>query len=360
MPVVARIYDWHWKNESYLRNTANLARVAIIAAADQFSAGDPDSGAGIPADYLNGYYQALVEARIPFQMIYDRSLDAALLDRYRVLILPNLTRLSLAQCQQLRDYVARGGRLVATHQTSLYDEAGTRRADFGLADLFGCSFAGQIDQRVTNSYLTLRHPHPLLRGLEDAPRVMGAIKRVHVTGQGASAAPLTLVASYTDLPMERVFTRAPTTDTPMAFCREVGRGRVVYFPMDLDRTFWEVLSPDHLALLRNAVEWAADEPAALEVSGPGLLDVAHWRQQSSLTVHLVNLTNPMTMKGPYREIVPAGPFTVELELPEAANIRGVRLLEADHAVEPRRDGNRLIVTVPRVAIHEVVAVELGS
>jgi hypothetical protein len=51
---------------------------------------------------------------------------------------------------------------------------------------------------------------------------------------------------------------------------------------------------------------------------------------------------------------------VELELPEAANIRGVRLLEADHAVEPRRDGNRLIVTVPRVAIHEVVAVELGS
>jgi len=359
MPVVARIYDWHWKNERFLRNIANLARVAIVAAADQLSAADPDDDAGIPADYLNGYYQALVEARIPFQMIYDRSLDAALLDRYRVLILPNVTRLSLAQCQQLRDYVSRGGRLVATHQTSLFDEAGGRRADFGLADLFGCSYAGQVDEKVTNSYLTLRHPHPLLHGLEDAPRVIGTVKRVHVAARGPSVVPLTLVASYTDLPMERVFTPAPLTDTPMAFCREFGRGRVVYFPMDLDRSFWEVLSADHLALLRNAVEWAADEPAPLRVSGPGLLDVAYWRQQSSLTVHLVNLTNPMTMKGPYREIVPAGPFTLELKLPETTNIRGVRLLDAARAPDTRREGTRLTVTVPSVALHEIVAVELG-
>jgi Hypothetical glycosyl hydrolase 6/Trehalose utilisation len=358
MPVVARIYDWHWRNERYLRNTANLARVAVVAATDQF-AQSADTGAGIPADYLNGYYQALIEARIPFQMIYDRALDAAQLDRYRVLILPNLARLSLAQCQQLRDYVARGGRLIATHQTSLYDEAGVRRGDFGLSDLFGCTYAGQVDERVTNSYLTLRHPHPLLRELEDVPRVMGAIKRVHVTAQGASVVPLTLVASYTDLPMERVFTRAPETDTPMAFCRAFGRGRVVYFPMDLDRTFWEVLNPDHLALLRNAVEWAADEPAPLRVRGLGLLDVAYWRQRSSLSVHLVNLTNPMTMKGPYREIVPAGPFTVELTLPAAAKVGGVRLLEARRTVKARREGTQLSVTVPSVAMHEVVAVELA-
>jgi type 1 glutamine amidotransferase len=359
MPVVARIYDWHWKNERYLRNVANLAQVAIVAAADQLSGAGPDKGAGIPGDYVNGYYQALVEARIPFQMIYDRSIDATQLDRYRVVILPNVTRLSLAQCQQLRDYVARGGRIVATHQTSLYDETGARRADFGLSDLFGCSFAGQIDERVTNSYLTLRQPHALLRGLEDVPRVIGAVKRVHVNPLGNSETPLTLVESYRDLPMEQVFTRTPTTDTPMVFCREFGRGRVVYFPMDLDRTFWEILSPDHLALLRNAVEWAADAPAAVRVTGAGLLDVAYWRQQSSLTVHLVNLTNPMTMKGPYREIVPTGPFSVELELPKGAKVRGVRLLESDQGVNPRNNGTRLILKVPQVAIHEIIAIELA-
>jgi Hypothetical glycosyl hydrolase 6 len=30
MPVVEDIYDWHWRNEKYLRNEANLARVAIV------------------------------------------------------------------------------------------------------------------------------------------------------------------------------------------------------------------------------------------------------------------------------------------------------------------------------------------
>ena len=56
--------------------------------------------------------------------------------------------------------------------------------------------------------------------------------------------------------MEQVYPRVPKTDMPGVFAREDGRGRVVYFPLDMDRTFWEVLSPDHGLLLRNAVDWA--------------------------------------------------------------------------------------------------------
>ncbi len=39
--------------------------------------------------------------------------------------------------------------------------------------------------------------------------------------------------------MEEVFPRVPHTDIPEVFAREVGKGRVVYFPWDIDRTFWE-------------------------------------------------------------------------------------------------------------------------
>ena len=66
----------------------------------------------------------------------------------------------------------RGGSIVATHETSLYDEWGVRRADFGLSSLFGASYDGAIDARMMNSYLRLETDpqtgkrHPLLAGLE--------------------------------------------------------------------------------------------------------------------------------------------------------------------------------------------------
>ena len=54
----------------------------------------------------------------------------------------------------------------------------------------------------------------------------------------------------------------PKTDIAEVYLREVGRGRVVYFPWDIDRVFWEVLAVDHGLLLRNAVRWATARGAA--------------------------------------------------------------------------------------------------
>ena len=103
--------------------------------------------------------------------------------------------------------------------------------------------------------------------------------------------------------MEMVWPRVQHTDSPQVYARQVGEGRVVYFPWDIDRSFWEILCIDHGRLLTNAVEWATNEERPATVTGPGVLDVTVWRQKESMTVHLVNLTNPMMMKGPIRELI---------------------------------------------------------
>jgi hypothetical protein len=211
---------------------------------------------------------------------------------------------------------------------------------------------------VKNSYLTPRHPHMLTRGLEDAPRIIAATQQITVKPHDAAKPPLTLVPSYPDLPMERVYTLTLETDIPMAFARQVGKGRVVYFPMDLDRTFWEVLAADHLLLLKNAVEWAAEESQPMTVTGPGLVDIAYWRQKSSLAAHIVNMNNPMMMKGPYREMIATGPYSVSLSLPPGAKVGAVKLLESGAVPKTSRDGDRLMVEIPRIRLHEVVAVDL--
>ena len=120
----------------------------------------------------------------------------------------------------------------------------------------------------------------------------------HASRRSAGYASVDAVPSFPDLPMEQVYPRVPRTDIPGVYAREEGRGRVVYFPFDLDRTFWEVLSADHGLLLKNAISWAHNEDQPLVVQGKGVLDVSLWMQKSSIAAHLVNLTNPMMMKGP--------------------------------------------------------------
>jgi hypothetical protein len=167
-----------------------------------------------------------------------------------------------------------------------------------------------------------------------------------------------LIPSYPDLPMEKVYPRVAGTDIAQVFLREQGKGRVVYFPWDIDRTFWEALSVDHGKLLRNSVLWATNEAPPVTVAGPGVLDVAIWRQKNSLTIHLVNLTNPMMMKGPVRELIPIGEQKVRVRLPDGHHARRVRLLAAGTNPRIQHGNAELTITVPSILDHEIVAIDL--
>jgi hypothetical protein len=287
------------------------------------------------------------------------------LSQFKTLILPNIAALSETQCGQLRDFVSRGGGLVATGETSLCDEWGGQRKEFGLADLFGVSFQGRMAGPIQNSYLRLEADpatgkrHPLLAGLEEARRIINGTRRVEVKATAPFPnPPLTLIPSYPDLPMEMVYPRVVETGAPQVYLRESGAGRVVSFPGDIDRTFWEVLCVDHLKLLRNAVLWATNEEPLLAVTGPGVLDVTVWRQKDSMTIHLINLTNPMMMKGPVRELIPVGEQKVRVRLPAGARAKEVQLLTSARHPQVQRAGQYLTVSVPSILDHEVVAIDL--
>ena len=366
---VAQAFAWHARHERYFRNTANLATVAMmqsIQTSSFYSAGGPINMQPISAmtaggneGALNGCYQALLEARIPFSLADDRDLDSALGGQYKTIVLPNIAALSDEQCARIRDYVAWGGAIVATGETSLYDEWGKQRANFGLADLFGCDFGGQVDRKVDNSYIAVAGPHPLTAGLDDTPRIVGGTRIVRASPRaGEGPAPLRLIRSYPELPAEAAYPREPVSDEPMAYARAFGKGRVVYFPFNLDEVFWEDAARDHMWLMRNAVHWASGASQPMIVSGAGLVDVSFWRQAGSLAAHLVNLDHPAALKGFIHDTAPVGPFTVSLEIPAGTRARRVRLLEAGSNPRVRQTGSRLIVEVPRVQRHEVVAIDL--
>jgi hypothetical protein len=363
---VEQIYDWHFRHERYLRNTEPLARVALVQSEQTATYHAGAAEGDRPEDHVRGMYHALVEARVPFEIAHEAFLTPDRLDRFRLLILADAAALSDAQCEAIRAYVKGGGSLLATFATSLYDQVGQRREDFGLADVFGVSFNGRIDGPMQNSYLSLDpdpetgRRHPVLAGLDDAPRIINGVYRLDVRPTVDFPSPVTLIPSYPDLPMEDVYPRTPRTETRELYVRDLGRTRIVYFPWDIDRTFWEVMGVDHGQLLRNAIKWAVNEPAPVDVEGRGVLDVTVWRQRDSMTVHLVNLTNPMMMKGPVREAIPVGPLTARVRIPAGTRATRVQLLTAATSARVRQSGGTLTVAVPSVETHEVIAIDLAS
>ena len=364
MEAVAKLYEGYHRNEKYLRNTAPMARVGLVYSeqTDRNYGGKPWQRQ--PEDHLNGMYHALAESRIPFDMVNDHLLGSDDLKRFKLLILPNIAALSDAQCSQLQAFVANGGSLVSTFETSLYDEEGKQRADFGLASLFGVSFDQKVEGPMRNSYLQLRNDpansqtREILKGLDDTPRIVNSIYKVDVKPTTTFPSPITLIPTYPDLPMEDVYPRVAETDTRELYLRQIGKGRVAYIPGDLDRSFWQLMGVDHGQLLSNVINWALDEEPIVTVAGPGFIDITVWRQATSMTVHLVNLTNPMMMKGPFRELIPID-TQVTIRIPTSAKVTGVKLLMSGQSLKFDNKGGMITVGVPKILDHEIVALDFA-
>src|SRR3982751_6349094 len=105
LPVVEDLYGWLYRNERYLRNESPLARVGLVYSQQTYRYyGAPQARQKVE-DHSLGYYQALIEARIPFEMVHDQLLDKP---KFKALILPNIAALSTGQCEQLRAFAACG------------------------------------------------------------------------------------------------------------------------------------------------------------------------------------------------------------------------------------------------------------
>jgi hypothetical protein len=90
-----------------------------------------------------------------------------------------------------------------------------------------------------------------------------------------------------------------------------------------------------------------------------LLDVTDWKQEDARVIHLVNLTNPMTMRGSYHELIPLGEQSVRVRLEEGRQPERVRLLKAEHACSFAWNPPDVSLQVPEVLDHEVVVIELA-
>lgn len=131
--AAVRQYNTFFKeHESLYLGAKSLANVATYRNAASLAFNYDNVYASIV-----GYEQAMIQNQIPFEILFSE--DLARLDEFDVLVLPNILCMANDEIERIRAFVQSGKGLIATGETSLYDENYRQRRDYGLADLFGIS-----------------------------------------------------------------------------------------------------------------------------------------------------------------------------------------------------------------------------
>ena len=296
-----RYVDFFHRQFDYYRDVENVADVAVLYS--YASMGFSNEG---PQISFMLFTQALIQAKVPFDVIFDEHLKD--LSKYRVLVLADQECLSDDQMNLIRQFVNRGGALVATEQTSLFTPWRLRRADFGLKDLFGVN----------------------------APRYGGS--------RGG----------------ERELEIPPVQN-------RISQGRVSYIPaikpaikkppsVPMNSQYWKL--PFNWEELIEQVRWAAGGKFSLEVEAPETVNVvAELIQQPGQNRRIVHLLNYAGIEGSTVSDV-----KVEVELPEGKHVDQATLLTPDGGESTTVQGHvangRVSFNVPRLRIYTIAIIPM--
>ena len=162
-------FNWMAKHEPHFVNSRSIASIGVVMGQRTQLFHTPPRGT-VMQQYIDGLYYALLEGRFFFDFVHEEKLSASDLSKYSALILPNTALLSDEQCRQIGAFVAEGGSLLATFQTSLYTDRNEPRADFGLRDVFGIRKAGNVIGTTGNAYMArIERRHDILSGFDGTP-----------------------------------------------------------------------------------------------------------------------------------------------------------------------------------------------
>ena len=357
-------YHWLASNESHFRNRRSIADIAVLYPQSTIAFYKSGSGPGSwrgadrsqTSEYLQGLYYALLEGRFLFDFVHQENIDAERLRRYRALLIPNAACLRDTECEQIRRYVAAGGSLLGTFETSWYNEWGDQRRDLALSDVFGASATGPTIGPLGNSYMRIEQRGDLVRGLDGTGLLPGAENRVPIRGIGNAAPVMTVVPYYPAFPPEMVYPRTARTNEPAVVIGQKGASRIIYFPGDIDRTSWRSGNTDLSQLIQNAVRWVSgDRRPSVSVSGEGIVETFAWETEPGYALHLLNYTNPNMTRGVIRRFYPIGPQIIEFEVAAGKSVTRVRALRAGRTL-PFKLQNRVVrFAVPSVVDYEVIA-----
>ena len=361
--TLKRLARW----EPYFDGARSAARVVLVYSRhtqDNYGRAQPHARY---LDFVRGWYRALMEAHIPFDVISDKLVTAERLQRYRTVVLSNLACVSNETAAAIEAFAERGGGVVAGFDAGAFDLDGNARANVAFGKVLGVHPTGRREG-LKSSYARLEsRDDPLLAGIGDTDLLPNEGTLVEIEAAGGCVVPLTLIPpviahSGATISIPEYSAIKETTTTPVAVRFETGRRRAVYFCNAMELLFYRYGFPDLGRVLANAVSWTLGEVPAVEVDAPDYVDVTLMAQPGRKLVHLVNMAVGKPVSTGWRQIganlVPVRDIVVKLALRGGERVREARLASSETSLAWRARGDIAEVVVPRLTDHEIVVFEM--
>lgn len=237
---------------------------------------------------IKNIVKTLSEKHIPFTLMTEKDLNT--LGKYQVVILSNVMVMDGDEVNAFRRYVARGGRIYASMQTSLWDKNAAVCGDFQLADVFGVSNTGEFIPKI--SYMAplnesvfggeFSTKYPLM--IEKNQFIVKAEKNTGILAR--------MILPYSDPDDIDFFASAISnppginTENPSLTRKKYGEGEVVYSAGDIESLVYDSTRNAFAGIITGLFS----NPPLFSTSAPGAVEITVFKQalRKRLIINVLN------------------------------------------------------------------------
>jgi hypothetical protein len=349
LDIGSEIIRFHRDHADVYRDLVPDAPVALVRP-------DPlrrpaDRMAGVTAEF-QGLYLSLLERHVPFDVLPEdkialRAAGPHRLDQYRVLILPDLERLSPETVEAIDGFVSRGGALVATGGSAFEDDQPQLRA---------LPVTRRLASRDNVEAVRSLHLAAAIGNRSVPVPVIGAFHLVET--RPSATIELLAISRAPYGPPEKCHGHLPLDHPGLVLDRSTD-SRVALLPWTVGRAYREVGLSAHRDIFVDALLRVAPDVEVRSGIGngpklPEQVEVVRGRSTAGQVIHLLNRSGDADQR--FRAPIPINPATFSLETADCrvyAVRAGVDLPVAVADGQP-------YVHLPEIGSFEVLVVESTS
>ncbi len=294
-----------------------------------------------------GFYEALVHSHLQFDVFHDGTLTKEKLSRYNTVVLANVACLDEKELRLFDEFVAGGGNLIVSYETSLYNEQGEKRDRFGLDCM---AFELGDVRNMVGSYLMIGDRRLL--------KSFGEVDLIALNGELLCVEPVDAKAEWRrDLAAtpavknntpEFAYWEGTTEEYGLHITRH-GDGRVVYLPWSIGKLYHVQGVPEYCHLIADLIDELNGEREVL-TNVPSTVEVSLTEVEKGLVVHLLNATGHISK--PLTEVIPVHDIELKIRTPGDT----VLSLVSSQALESSRSGEYVTVSIPHLDTYDVLVI----